>query len=157
MPVRGIVGTDYLKIRPDFKVITNPYGSDQVVLIPPIRPDIAIMHSFAADTAGNVLVDEFENEPLLARASRKVYVSTEEILPSLSDLKKKDYGLIIPAVHVAGVILLPGGAKPTRCRHYYPYQEDEIKSYLKASKDKDSFKEYLAGTLSDLPVARGEV
>ncbi len=155
MPVRGIVGTDYLKIRPDFKVIDNPYGDDQVVLIPAIRPDISIIHSFAADDKGNVLVDEFENEPLLARASRRVFVSTEEIV-STKELKNRDYGIIIPSLYIDGVVLMPGGATPTRCRNYYPYDEAEIKSYLKAAKEKESFKEYIGKLLATGGVNNGK-
>lgn len=147
MPVRGVIGTDYLKVRPDFKVIKNPYGDDNIVLIPPLRPDIALIHSYAADNEGNVLVDEFENEPLLARAARQVFVSTEEIVTP-QELRNKNHGVIIPSIYIDGIILTPKGAAPTRCRDYYPYDEEEIKTYLKAAREKETFKEYVKELLA---------
>ncbi len=147
MPVRGIVGTDYIAVRQDFKMIKNPYGEDQVVLVPPLRPDIALIHSFAADTEGNVLVDHFENDPLLARASRQVYASTEQILPA-GTLKSME-GTFIPAHYIEGVILLPGGARPTGCRGFYPYGEESLHAYLQAAGKKDTFLSYVDRLLQE--------
>ncbi len=147
MPVRGIVATGYTAVRPDFKVINNPYGQDQVALVPPLRPDIALIHSFAADTEGNVLVDRFENDPLLARASRQVYTSTEQIV-STETLKTME-GTLIPAPYIKAVILLPGGAMPTRCGNFYPYREERILGFLKASREKSSIREYVNTLLEE--------
>lgn len=147
MPVRGIVGTDYPAVRKDFKVIQNPYGEDQVALVPPLRPDIALIHSFAADQEGNVLVDSFENEPLLARASRQVYASTEQIV-STGALKSRE-GTLIPAPYIEGVILLPGGARPTGCREFYPYEEESLHAYLQAARKKDMFLSYVERLLQE--------
>ena len=57
MPLRGLLGTDVLKQRPDWKVIDNPFGNgDPIVLLPAIRPDVALMHAPMADRHGNVWV-----------------------------------------------------------------------------------------------------
>src|SRR6201991_1838646 len=41
MPLRGLIGSDVLKHRPDWKVIDNPFDKDDpIVLLPAIRPDI---------------------------------------------------------------------------------------------------------------------
>jgi glutaconate CoA-transferase subunit A len=43
IPLRGILGSDLLRVRPDWRVIDNPYGeNDPIVLIPAIRPDVAL-------------------------------------------------------------------------------------------------------------------
>lgn len=147
MPVRGIVGTGYPAIRPDFKTIQNPYGEDQVALVPPLRPQMALIHSFAADKEGNVLVDGFENDPLLARASRQVYASTEQLLPTKT-LRSME-GTLIPAPYIGGVVLLPGGARPTCCRGSYPYGEAGIHAFLKAGREKDSFRTYVDRLLEE--------
>src|SRR5262249_35225674 len=53
MPLRGIVGSDVLKYRPDWRVIDNPFGTDDpIVLLPAIKPDVALIHAPMADRAG---------------------------------------------------------------------------------------------------------
>ena len=147
MPVRGILGTDYIKVRPDFNVIENPYGEDRVVLVPPLRPAVSLLHSLAADTEGNVLVDAFDNDSLLARASHRVFASTEKILPQ-NKLKALP-GVLIPATYIQGVIPLAGGGKPTRCRGSYPFEEKEILAYLEAARQEEAFQEYLQNYLRE--------
>src|SRR6266852_1101263 len=57
MPLRGIIGSDLLAQRPDWKVMDNPFGaSDPIVLLPAIRPDVALFHAPIADREGNVWV-----------------------------------------------------------------------------------------------------
>ena len=57
MPLRGLIGTDVLKNRPDWKVIDNPFGDDDpIVLLPAIKPDVALFHAPMADREGNVWI-----------------------------------------------------------------------------------------------------
>ena len=50
MPLRGILGSDLVRHRPDWQVIDNPFGRDDpIVLVPAIRPDIALFHAAMAD------------------------------------------------------------------------------------------------------------
>src|SRR6516162_6949177 len=42
MPLRGLLGSDILKYRDDWKVITSPFGdNDQIVLLPAIGSDVS--------------------------------------------------------------------------------------------------------------------
>src|SRR6478735_10923318 len=57
MPLRGLIGSDVLKYRGDWKVIDNPFGnSDPIVLLPAIKPDVALIHAPMADRFGNVWI-----------------------------------------------------------------------------------------------------
>ena len=50
MPLRGLIGSDILKYRDDWKVIDSPFGSDDpIVLLPAIKPDVALLHAPMAD------------------------------------------------------------------------------------------------------------
>src|SRR5258708_30908419 len=56
-PLRGIIGSDLLKYRADWKVVDNPFGvDDPIVLLPAIQPDLALFHSPLADRHRNVSV-----------------------------------------------------------------------------------------------------
>ena len=54
----GHVGSDYEKLRPEFKVIADPYSGKDVLLVPAIVPDVSLIHALQADAEGNLLVDE---------------------------------------------------------------------------------------------------
>ncbi len=140
LPVRGLIGTDYLRIRPDFQIIKNPYGEDDLVAIPAIKPDLLLMHAYKADRFGNVLTDKRESDPLLARASDRAIATAEEIVPHVEPEADK---IIIPGIYIDAVIHLPGGAKPTACPGYYEIQDEEIRRYLQAAQTPETFRQYL--------------
>lgn len=142
MPVLGHVGSDYPRLRPDFKVITDPYSGRDVMLVPPITPDVSIVHALAADEDGNLVLDEKEDDFLLAPASRVVIGSAERIV-SAEELKRMPYGLRLPAIHVTAVVHLPGGAHPTAMRDRYPLDEPHLREYIEAARADSTFKPYL--------------
>ncbi len=140
MPVRGFLGTDYLRVRPDFRVIENPYNpGEPVVVVPAIRPDIALIHGFRADRAGKVLSDPTQDAGLMARASRFTVVTVEEV-----DDRPIDRGPgFIPAIYIGAVAVIPGGARPGACPGYYDRDEAEIKAYCELARTEAGFAGYL--------------
>ena len=57
MPLRGLIGSDVLTQRKDWKVVDNPFGNDDpIVLLPAIKPDLALFHAPLADREGNVWI-----------------------------------------------------------------------------------------------------
>ena len=63
MPLRGILETDVLANRPDWKVIDNPFeAGDRIVVLPAILPDVALFHAPLADREGNVFIGR-QREP----------------------------------------------------------------------------------------------
>ena len=149
MPVPGHVGSDYEALRPEFKVIPDPYSGKDVLLVPAIVPDVAFIHALQADTDGNLLLDEKEDDFLLAQASRVVVVSTEEIV-DLQTLRRAPYGLRLSAIHVTALVHAPGGAHPTACRGRYGIDADHLAEYLGLAKSDETFRAYLQRYVLDL-------
>src|SRR2546425_7332242 len=86
MAVPGHVGSDYERLRPEFKVIPNPYDPAQpVMIVPAIRCDAALIHALAATPDGTLLLDHMEDDALLAQASR-VVIRSEEHTSELQSL-----------------------------------------------------------------------
>jgi glutaconate CoA-transferase, subunit A len=114
LPLRGILGTDLLTSRPDWKVIQNPFadGPDPIVLLPAIRPDVALFHAPLADEAGNVWIGSRRELITLAHASRAALVTVEALHPGnlLSDPALAPGTL--PHLYVSRVALAPGGTWP---------------------------------------------
>jgi len=152
MPVRGFLGTDYLKVRPEFRVIENPYNpGEPVVVVPAIRPDVALIHGFRADAGGNVLTDPTQDAGLMARASRLTIVTVEEF-------QEAPLGRgpgFIPALYVGAVAVARGGARPGACPGYYGRDEAEIKAYVGLARTEAGFREYLTRyVLNGVPAQR---
>ena len=142
MPVLGHVGSDYERLRPDFKVIADPYSGKRVMLVPPIVADVSLVHGLAADEEGNVLLEEKEDDFLLVPASKVVIASVERIVGA-DELRRMPYGLRLSTIHVTAVIHLPGGGHPTAVRERYPLDESHLREYVEAARSDTSFKPYL--------------
>src|SRR5436305_6121765 len=80
MPLRGLIGTDVLKNRPDWKVMDNPFGNDDpIVLLPAIKPDIALFHAPMADREGNIWIGRDRELATMAHAAAKTVVTVEKL------------------------------------------------------------------------------
>lgn len=149
LPVPGHVGSDYETLRPDFKVVTDPYSGKDVLLVPAIVPDVSLIHALQADAEGNLILEEKEDDFLLAQASRIVVASTEEIVPP-EVLRRAPYGVRLSGIHVTALVLAPGGAHPTACRERYGVDEGHLREYLSLAGSDDAFRDYLRRYVLDL-------
>jgi glutaconate CoA-transferase subunit A len=145
MPARGIIGTDYQRVRPDFTVIENPYGGPQdreIALVPALTPGVAVFHAVAADRQGNALVEPQQNVALFAAASRLVICTAERIVEG--DLTAAPRTLpLVSGLHVSVVVEAPGGAHPTGATGLYPADAEHIRHYLAAARTEEGFATYL--------------
>ena len=80
MPLRGLIGSDLIAHRPDWKTIDNPFGNnDPVVLLPALKPDVALFHAPLADRDGNVYIGTQRELVTMAHAAARTIVTVEEI------------------------------------------------------------------------------
>src|SRR6202008_4285792 len=76
MPLRGLIGSDVLAHRPDWKVIDNPFGNhDPIVLLPALKPDVALFHAPLADRDGNVWIGPQRDLATMAHAAERTVVT----------------------------------------------------------------------------------
>lgn len=144
MPVVGHVGSDYERLRSDFRVIANPFDpAHRVMLVPPIRPDVALIHALAADREGTLLLEYTEDDALLARASRTVIASAERIVP-IEEIRRAPEGVVLESIDVTAVVELPGGAHPTLVRGLAPVDAAHLREYVEAARDEERLRDYLS-------------
>src|SRR5438132_3236145 len=80
LPLRGLLGSDLLAHRPDWKVIDNPFGDDDpIVLLPALKPDVALFHAPLADRDGNVWIGRDRELAMMAHAAAKTVVTVEKL------------------------------------------------------------------------------
>ena len=142
--VRGLLGSDILKFRPDLKVEKNPFNSgEEVVVAQPLRPDVGVFHALRADRRGNCITSGLRDDWMMARAARKVIVTAEEIVDGELSLEDASNNTFLPAIDVDVVVKAPFGAHPSCCGLLYPVDDVHMVEYLKAAKEENSFREYL--------------
>lgn len=142
-PVRGLLGTDYMKIRPDFLRIANPYSpEEEIALVPALTPDVAVFHGFRGDRFGNVVTTDTADAKLIAQAARRVIATVEEVAAG-NLAEEPRLGVLVPGVHVTAVVHAPHGAHPTACAGYYGDDADHLRAYMRAAESDESFQAYL--------------
>lgn len=142
VPVQAYAGSDIMKRRPqDFTSLEDPFRpGEKWVVARTLNPDVAIFHGIKGDRTGNVLVENQEAF-LLAKASRKVIVTVDELVDKL--VPEEPLKSFIPAMYVTAVVHVPFGAYPTGCAPYYKSDEAELKAYTEAARAEESFRTWL--------------
>lgn len=144
IPLRGLIGTDVLRNRPDWKLMANPFAQDDlVVALPAIQPDVALFHAPLADRHGNVFVGTKRELMLMAHAAKQTFVTAEQIVElNLLDDPMRAAG-VIPAIYVAAVAEARRGAAPLRFWDAYAEDEATMARYVAAAKTAAGFSEFL--------------
>lgn len=145
MPLRGILGSDLLKVRPDWKVVDNPLGpgGDPLVLIPAIRPDVALFHARYADRHGNVWIGVRRELMLMAHAARETWVTVEEIVDGNFLADDARAAGTIPALYISGIAVARRGGDPVGLAGAYEPRREELRSYIRASATADGFSAWM--------------
>jgi glutaconate CoA-transferase subunit A len=144
MPLRGVLGSDLVRLHPDWKTIDNPYAKgDSILLAKAIVPDVALFHARWADEAGNVWVGRRKELATIAHASKTCYVTYEE-------LKKGDMledELLAPgcisSVYVTAVAPAVRGAWPLGVPLVYGIDDEHLLRYAQMAKTAEGFRQYL--------------
>lgn len=144
MPIRGVLGSDLIEYRPDWRVIDNPFAeNDPILLAPAIRPDVALFHAAKADREGNVWIGVRRELMLMAHAAKVTLVTVEEICErNLLDDDLSAAGTI-PALYVSAIANAPMGARPLGLRGRYGPDADHIRVYAEQAASEDGFRRYL--------------
>ncbi len=145
MPLRGILGSDILAHRPDWKVMDNPFadGGDPIVLLPALSPDFALFHAVMADREGNVYVGRRHELATIAHAS-KASLITVETVTDINLLEDERYAAgTISAAYVEAIAIAERGCWPSALLDQYPSDPEAIAEYARMAKTEDGFRAWL--------------
>jgi glutaconate CoA-transferase subunit A len=144
MPLRGLVGSDVLNHRPDWKLADNPFGdNDPIVLLPALRPDVALFHAPMADRDGNVWIGRQRELATMAHASAKTIATVEKFYDgNLLDDPTLAAGPL-PGFYVESVALAPRGAWPLPLPDHYPADAAHLAEYARLAATAEGFADYL--------------
>lgn len=157
MPLRGLIGSDIVAYRDDYRVINNPYEPDDpIVAIPAIVPDFALFHVPMADRAGNVWLGRQTELKVLAHAARHSLVTCER----LHDGNLLEDAQLAPAtlssLYVDAIAVAPRGAWPYGMTGEYPIDEDHLAEYAGLAATDEGFALYLDRYVREGPAVAAE-
>lgn len=142
IPTLSMLGTDTLK-HSAAKVVKCPFTGQKVTLLPALFLDVGLIHVHRADKYGNCQIDGISGFAFeLARASKKLIISAEEIIDT-EEIRKYPEHTIIPYFLVDAVVHAPYGSHPGEMCYKYWRDEEHLKGFLEDSKDVAKTKAYL--------------
>jgi len=131
LPVRGVKGSDIRRLHPEYGEVTCPFTGETLVAVPPLRPDVALLHAPLGDRRGNLHLDQpYVLDERFAAASRQV-VATVDRLVGFEEVERA--GVTVPGHLVTAVAEVPYGAHPTSCYPGYAYDRPHLLTYVAAA------------------------
>jgi glutaconate CoA-transferase subunit A len=148
MPLRGVLGSDLIAHRPDWRVIDNPFcPDDPILLVPALHPDIAAFHAVMADAVGNVWVGRRRELATMAHAARRVLVTVERRVPgNLLEDEHLAPG-VISAIYIDEIALAARGAWPIGLLDEYGADAAAIADYARMARSEAGFNTWLENAI----------
>ncbi len=111
-PVPGLLGTDLMRRRPDFREVEDPFRPGRrIALVPAIAPEFALVHARRADPRGNAVIGTDFDDRLIIRASGTVVMSVEEVFEGATSTLAPGEQLI-PAAYLDVLTHTPAEIRP---------------------------------------------
>ena len=151
MAMKQTGATDLADQNPNFRRVVDPYTGEEVVVVPPLVPDVAIVHVQRADAAGNAHVWGILGEQRLAAfAAKRVILTAEEIVDE-AVIRSDPNRTLIPGLVVDAVCHVPFCAHPSYTQGYHDRDNAFYLAWDEISKTEESVQNYLKEWVYDLP------
>ncbi len=149
-PLRSYFETDMPAVNPLIRQVESPYGDGVVYAVPPLRPDVTIVHAQRADENGNTQVWGLLGcQKEAAFAAERVIVVVEEVVPE-SVIRADPNRTIIPGLIVDAVVVEPFGAHPSYVQGAYDRDNRFYLDWDPISRDEDATQAWLRDWVYDL-------
>ncbi|MFC1442281.1 CoA-transferase [Streptacidiphilus sp. N1-10] len=161
LPTRAGLGSDVLRVNPELRTVVSPYpDGEELVAVPALRLDAALVHLNRADRQGNgqYLGPDPYMDDLFCAAADAAYLSCERLVDT-ADLQKEGSpgSVLVPRWSVTGVVEAPGGAHFTSCVPDYDRDEPFQRAYAQAAADPSAWpafeQRFLSGDEQDYRAA----
>lgn len=142
-PIRSYIGDDLPGKNPRIRFIEDPYGGGRVAVVPPLNPDLTIIHAQRADEAGNTQAWGLLGiQKEAALAAGRVIVVVEEIVAE-AVIRSDPNRTILPSMMVDAVVHEPFGAHPSYVQGYYDRDNQFYLEWDRLSRDEAATRKWL--------------
>jgi glutaconate CoA-transferase subunit A len=143
LPMKQTGATDLEEANPNIKRIPDPFGGKDVIVVPALNPDVAIVHVQRADANGNAhLWGIIGEQKEAAFAAKKVIVTAEEIVDE-SVIRSDPNRTMIPGIVVSAVCHVPFACHPSYAQGYYDRDNEFYLAWDKVSESAEATRQYL--------------
>src|SRR5512133_3558647 len=143
MPMNQTAAIDLEQANPNYRRVTDPYTGKQVIVVPPLHPDVAIVHVQRADASGNAHIWGILGEQKEAAfASRRVILTAEEIVGE-EVIRSDPNRTMIPEFIVDAVVHVPYAAHPSYTQGYYDRDNAFYLEWDRISESREQVQAYL--------------
>ena len=143
MPMNPTAAGDLERINPNYRTVKDPYNGGEVVVVPALKPDVAIVHVQRADADGNAHIWGIIGEQKEAAfAAERVILTTEEIVDE-TIIRSDPNRTLIPGFIVDAVCLVPYCAHPSYTQGYYDRDNSFYLKWDEISSNRDASLSYL--------------
>jgi len=139
--LRGYVGTDLPKMTDTIAPIRCPFTGEELMAVPALRPDVAIVHAQQADRKGNIAlwgITGIQKEAVLC--AKRAIVTVEEVV---DHFEPHSFQIVLPSVTVNAIAVVPRGAHPSYAHGYYDRDNVFYEAWDPISRDRERFKEWM--------------
>jgi glutaconate CoA-transferase subunit A len=164
LPTRAGLGSLVAGTNLDLRTVTDPYEGEELIAMPALRLDAALVHMNRADERGNAqfLGPDPYFDDLFCAAADAAYVSCERVVPTAELTAGAHPSTIrISRAHVTGVVEAPNGAHFTSCVPDYGRDEAFQRAYAEAAADPQAWAafrdRFLTGSEADYQAAIAEL
>lgn len=150
MPMNLTAAPDLEKVNPNYKRVVDPFTGKEVMAVPPLHPDVAIVHVQRADMDGNAHIWGILGEQKEAAfAAKKVILTAEELVDE--DVIRSDPNrTLIPSLIVDAVCQVPYCAHPSYTQGYYDRDNEFYLKWDEISKTKEGVQSWLQEFVFDV-------
>jgi glutaconate CoA-transferase subunit A len=149
-PLRSYFETDLPKANPLIRPIESPYGDGTVYAVPPLKPDVTVVHAQRASDAGDTQVWGLLGcQKEAAFAADRLIVVVEELV-SEDVIRADPNRTIIPGLIVDAVVVEPWGAHPSYVQGHYDRDNRFYRDWDPISRDADACEAWLREWVRDL-------
>ena len=136
LPTRAGLGSDVERLNPSLRRVSSPYGDDELLAMPALHLDAALVHVNRADAAGNgqiLGVDPYFDD-LFCMAATRAYVSCERVVETSALMADACvHSIALKRMYVHGVVETPRGAWFTSCAPDYAIDDAALDEYVRAA------------------------
>ncbi|MDP9327509.1 MAG: CoA transferase subunit A [Actinomycetota bacterium] len=142
-PIRSYYESDIPVVNPKIVPMTSPYDGDEVFVVPPLKPDVTIVHAQRADAGGDSQIWGLLGcQKEAAFAAERVIVVVEEVVDE-SVIRRDPNRTVIPGVVVDAVVEEPFGCHPSFAQGYYDRDNAFYLEWDRIAKDPETLESWL--------------
>ena len=143
MPMNPTAAGDLERANPQYRTVKDPYSDQEVIAVPALNPDVAIIHVQRADSDGNAQIWGIIGEQKEAAFAAKRVILTAEEIVSEDVIRSDPNRTLIPGFIVDAVCHVPYAAHPSYTQGYYDRDNAFYLEWDAVSREVDAVRAYL--------------